>query len=149
LWKGNEYFKKKVRSIVTDSKTGLVTLTIAWKDPRIAANWANGLVALTNDYLRKKAIEESERNIAYLNAQANKTDVVAVKQAIYTILQTEINKEMLARGSDEYAFKILDPAVAPEKPSTPTLAFMVVLAVFGSLALSVLIAFIRVAWLKP
>jgi len=149
LWKGNEYFKKKVRNIVTDSKTGLVTLTIAWKDPHVAANWANGLVALTNDYLRKKAIEESERNIAYLNAQANKTDVVAVKQAIYTILQTEINKEMLARGSDEYAFKILDPAVAPEKPSTPTPAFMVVLAVFGSLALSVLIAFIRVAWLKP
>lgn len=149
LWKGNEYFKDKVRSIVTDSKTGLVTLTITWKDPHVAANWANGLVALTNDYLRKKAIEESERNIAYLNAQANKTDVVAVKQAIYTILQTEINKEMLARGSDEYAFKILDPAVAPEKPSNPTLAFMVAIAVFGSLALSVLIAFIRIAWLKP
>jgi capsular polysaccharide biosynthesis protein len=147
-WQGNQFFKKRVRSVVTDAKSGLVTMTIAWSDPRIAAKWANDLVAMSNDYVRKKAIDESARNIEYLNSQAAKTDAVAVKQAIYTILQTEINKEMLARGNDEYAFKILDPAVAPERPSTPTVGFFVLVAFVGSLGLSVLIAFLRVAWLK-
>jgi len=148
LWKGNQFFKKKVRTVLTDAKTGLVTMTIAWHDPRIAAKWANDLVAMTNDYLRKKAIDESERNISYLNAQAAKTDVVAVKQAIYTLLQTEINKEMLARGNDEYAFKILDPAVAPERPSTPPAWLLALGALFGSLGLSVMIAFVYVCWIK-
>ena len=148
LWKGNEFFKKNVRTVLTDPKSGLVTMTISWTDAHIAAKWANDLVAMTNDYLRKKAIDESERNIGFLNEQAAKTDVVTVKQAIYAILQSEINKEMLARGNDEYAFKILDPAVAPERPSTPPVPVLMVAALVGSLGLSVLIAFIYVCWIK-
>jgi uncharacterized protein involved in exopolysaccharide biosynthesis len=148
LWKGNEFFKKGVRTVLTDPKSGLVTMTIAWTDPHVAAKWANDLVAITNDYLRKKAIEESERNIGFLNEQAAKTDVVAVKQAIYSILQTELNKEMLARGNDEYAFKILDPSVAPERPSTPGLVLWVLMGLVGSLGFAVFVAFVRVAWLR-
>jgi uncharacterized protein involved in exopolysaccharide biosynthesis len=147
LWKGNEFFKKNVRTILTDPKSGLVTMTISWTDAHIAAKWANDLVAITNDYLRKKAIDESERNIAFLNEQAAKTDIVTVKQAIYSILQSEINKEMLARGNDEYAFKILDPAVAPERPSTPPPPFLMAAALVGSLGLSVMIAFVYVCWI--
>lgn len=148
LWKGNEYFKKKVRTVLTDPKTGIVTLTIAWRDPRVAAKWANDLVAITNQYLRKKAIDESERNIGYLNEQAARSDVVAVKQAIYAILQTEINKEMLARGNEEYAFKILDPARAPERPSTPPTWVLMLGAFVGSLALSALSGFVYVCWIR-
>ena len=77
-----------------------------------------------------------------------KTDVVTVKQAIYSILQSEINKEMLARGNDEYAFKILDPAVAPERPSTPPAWFLMLGGLVGSLGLSVMIAFVYVCWIK-
>jgi len=146
LWKANEYFKKKVRSITSDSKTGIVTLGIAWKDAEVAAKWANELVSITNDYLRRKAIDESQRNIAYLNQQAAKTDVVQAKQAIYAILQTEINREMLARGSDEYAFKILDPARPPERPSSPKPLLWIAIAFFGSLLLALLAAFARVVW---
>jgi uncharacterized protein involved in exopolysaccharide biosynthesis len=148
LWKGNEFFKKNVRIILTDPKTALVTMTIDWTDAHVAAKWANDLVAMTNDFLRKKAIDESERNIGFLNEQAAKTDVVTVKTAIYAILQSEINKEMLARGNDEYAFKILDPAVAPERPSTPPTPILMLGALVGSLGLSVMIAFIYVCWIK-
>jgi uncharacterized protein involved in exopolysaccharide biosynthesis len=146
LWKANQLFKKKIRTVTSESKTGIVTLEIEWKDPAAAAKWANDLVKMTNSYLRAKAIEESERNIAYLNGEAAKTDVVQVKQAIYAILQTEINKQMLARGSDEYALKVLDPAVPPEKPSSMPRSLMVALAFLGSIALCVLVAFFRVAW---
>lgn len=148
LWKGNEFFKKKVRTVLTDPKSGLVTMTISWTDAHVAAKWANDLVAITNDYLRKKAIDESERNIAFLNEQAAKTDIVTVKQAIYSILQNEINKEMLARGNDEYAFKILDPAKAPERPSTPPAPILMLGALVGSLGLSVMIGFVYVCWIK-
>jgi uncharacterized protein involved in exopolysaccharide biosynthesis len=148
LWKGNEFFKKNVRTVLTDPKSGLVTMTIGWTDAHIAAKWANDLVGMANDYLRKKAIDESERNIAFLNEQAAKTDVVTVKQAIYAILQSEINKEMLARGNDEYAFKILDPAVAPERPSTPPAVLLMLGALVGSFGLSVMIAFVYVCWIK-
>jgi uncharacterized protein involved in exopolysaccharide biosynthesis len=135
LWKANQFFKKNVRQVTTDTKTGMVSLVITWTDPKLAAEWANGLVKMTNDYMRQKAIEEAERNIAYLNGEASKTDVVQVKQGIYEILLKEINREMLARGSTEYALKVIDPAVPPEKPSSPLkLIWLVVGGMLGFLA---------------
>ncbi|MFZ1867495.1 MAG: hypothetical protein WAU49_03300 [Steroidobacteraceae bacterium] len=118
LWQANRYFNNGIRTVATDQKTGLVTLTITWKNPQLAATWANGLVEMANDYLREKAITESERNIAYLTDQASKTDQVGVKEVIYSILQTEISKVMLARGNTQYAFTVVDPAFVPERPSS-------------------------------
>jgi uncharacterized protein involved in exopolysaccharide biosynthesis len=105
--------------VTTDAKTGLVTVAIKWKDPHLAAEWAKGIVQLTNNYLRDQAILETERNMAYLNEQSSKTDILGVKQAIYTLLKSEIAKQMLARGNAEFAVKVLDPAFVPEVPSSP------------------------------
>jgi uncharacterized protein involved in exopolysaccharide biosynthesis len=146
LWKANTFFGKNVRTLTIDPKTGLITLTVSWRDPKLAAEWANGLVSVTNDYLRTKAIGESERNITYLNEQAARTDVMPVKQAVYALLQNEINKEMLARGSEEYAFKILDPAIAPEVPSSPRPKLWTFFALVGGLVLSVFAAYVRLMW---
>jgi uncharacterized protein involved in exopolysaccharide biosynthesis len=143
LWKANNLFKKQVRSVTNDAKTGLVTLTIKWRDPQTAAKWANDLVAITNDYLRGKAIEETDRNIAFLNDQALKNNVVEVKQAIYKILESEISKGMVARGSREYAFKILDPAVAPERPTTPDPPIWILGGALGGLFLSSALVLLR------
>jgi uncharacterized protein involved in exopolysaccharide biosynthesis len=136
LWKANQLFKGRIRDISTDPKTGIVTLSITWKDARTAAAWANQLVGMTNAYLRDKAITESERNIAYLNQQAAKMEFVGAKQALYVILENEINKAMLARGSDEYAFKVLDPAFPPERPYSPRPLLWVLIAVAGVVLLS-------------
>jgi uncharacterized protein involved in exopolysaccharide biosynthesis len=118
LWKANRDFKK-IRAIVDDKKTGMVIVTMTWTDPKLAAKWANDLVSITNSYLRDKAIREAERNISYLNEQASKTNVIEVQKSIYSLLESEINKEMLARGREEYALKVVDPAFVPEKPSSP------------------------------
>ena len=118
VWKANRFFKKKIRGI-TEDKTGLLTMRITWGDPKLAAQWANGLVAMTNQYLRDKAIRESDRNIAYLNEQAAKTNVVEVRDAIFTALQSEIKTAMVAQGTDEYALKVVDPAIPPEVPANP------------------------------
>lgn len=147
-WMAAGYFKKKIRKVTTDAKSGLVTLEVKWRDPQQAAQWANGLVQLTNVYLRDKAIAESERNIAYLSGEASKTDVVGVRQAIYAILQTEINKAMIARGSEEYALKVLDPAVVPERPSSPQPMIWIAAGFCGGLLLAVAAALLRAIWIS-
>jgi uncharacterized protein involved in exopolysaccharide biosynthesis len=132
---------------VENNKTGLVSLSIKWKDPGLAAQWTNGLVKMTNDVLREKAISEAERNIAYLNDEVKKTTVVPVQQAVYSLMETEIKKQMLARGSPNYALKVIDPAITPEIRSSPTtllwLAGGFVLGLFGS----VTAAFVHV-WMR-
>jgi len=148
LWEANGYFKRKIRKVTVDNKTGLITLTVTWRNADLAAAWANGLVKMTNDFLRDKAIDRSERSIAYLNEEAAKTTVVEARQAIYEVLESEIDKAMLARGTEEYAFKVLDPAFAPEKPSSLSASTWAILTAVATLLLSFLAVFVRVAWNK-
>jgi uncharacterized protein involved in exopolysaccharide biosynthesis len=146
LWKADVYFRGKVRQVTTDPKSGLVSLGVTWTDPEQAAQWANAMVRMTNDYIRDNAIAETQRNIAYLNDQASKTDQIGVKQAIYSILQEEIKRQMLAKGSNEYALKVIDPAIAPERATSPRPRLWTAAAFLGSLAAAALCALCWLAW---
>lgn len=145
LWDGNLAFRK-IRQVAEDQKTGLVKLTITWTDPKTAARWANDLVKMANDEARARAISEAQRNIAYLDQQAAKTTVSELRQAIYQLLEDEMKQEMLARGNDEYALRVVDPAVPPRKPSTPGLAVWGSAGVAGGLLLSVILTLLKASW---
>jgi len=119
LWKANRFFKGSIRRVTDEAKGGLTTVSITWTDPRLAAKWANDLVKLTNDTLRNKAIQESERHIVYLNEEAAKTNILEVKTAIYKLLESELKNAMVAKGNEEYALKVVDPAFVPERPAYP------------------------------
>ncbi len=82
-WQGNKLFQDKVRSVKLDTRTNLVTITINWRDPALAASWANGLIKAANEHLRAEAIRVSESHIAYLTAEALKAREVEARQAIY------------------------------------------------------------------
>lgn len=142
LWDGELKFRKKVRSVSEDKKTGLVTMTITWRDPELCAAWAKELVARTNSYLRNKAIAQSNKNIAYLNDQLSKTSVVELQKAIYGLVEAEIKKIMVANGSDEYAFRVIDPARVPEERSGPNRAVLIIGGVFGGFLLGSALALI-------
>lgn len=139
------YFKKKVRSLTSDSRTGLVTLKITWTDPQLAAQWANDLVKETNSYLRGVAISEAEHNIAYLREQLAKSNLVAVRETISSVLQNQINNEILARGKDQYALKIIDPAVPSERPEWPLKVPWIATGFFTGLLTSCFLAILRKA----
>ena len=42
-----------MRRVSEDRKTGLVTLSIQWKDSVVAANWANAVVMRLNEAINK------------------------------------------------------------------------------------------------
>lgn len=142
LWEANDYFKH-IRSVSTDTKTGLTTMSITWNDPKVAAAWVNDLIKLTNEYLRAKAVRESEANMAYLNEQILKTDAVAMKQGLYNMLQGELNKAMVAKGPEEFALKTIDPAVAPDKPSSPKPVTWTLFGLFVGLLFSSIFVYYR------
>lgn len=119
LWEGNRYFNKHVRTVFEDPRTGLIRVAITWTNPKLAAQWANGIVATTNSFMRRQAIREADRDIAFLQSEANKASDVQLKAEIYRLMQQEIRDEMVARGERDYALKVIDPAFVPEKPYSP------------------------------
>ena len=51
---------KACLSVDEDKKSGLITLSISWKGPELAAQWANDLVKQLNEQLREQAIADSK-----------------------------------------------------------------------------------------
>lgn len=147
-WQGKELFRKKIRVISKDTKTNLVSVNIRWTDPVIAAKWANDLVRLTNDLMRTKSIAEAERNIAYLQEQVGISNVVELRNAIYSLMETQIKQAMVARGSESFALKVIDAAIPPEKPFTPRPAVWIPGGIIGGAFLGLILAILRESFLS-
>jgi len=145
LWKGDAQFKK-IRSVVQDPKTELVTLNILWRDPVLAAQWANGLITLTNAESREKVLTDSDRHIAYLRDQASKTQLVPVQEALSNLMEGEYRQAMMAGGNQEYALKVIDPALVPETPASIRRIFIVLGGLLGGLFVACLFVFLRSSW---
>jgi uncharacterized protein involved in exopolysaccharide biosynthesis len=143
LWIAVRDFKQQVLTIRKDTRKGVTSVAVVWTDPIIAARWANGLVALTNELIRTRAIDDATRNIAYLNRQLEQTNAVELRQALYDIIKNETKTLMLANGRDDYAFETVDPAVPPEKKVGPHRAIMTLVGLALGAFLGTAIAFIR------
>ena len=118
-WRAVEYFRKNVLTVRDDNRAGTTVVSIDWKDPKVAATWANDFVALANEIVRARALAEANRNIAYLNEQLKHESSLEVQKVMFRLIETETKNSMLASGRTEYAFTVIDAAVTPEIRVSP------------------------------
>lgn len=105
----------KLRRVRPDNKTGLVRLELVWPDVAEAATLANHVVAQLNDVLRERDIAEATRSIELLNAELSRTEIVAVREAIYRLIESNVRRRTLANVRQEYVFRVIDPAVPVDR----------------------------------
>ena len=118
---------KEILSVDEDKKSGLITLSISWKDPEVAAQWANNLVKQLNEQLREKAIADSKKRVGYLEQELAKTTLQDMRAVLYNLLESEKQKAMLANVNEDFALEVIDPAVAPETREKPKRKLIVAL----------------------
>lgn len=138
-----KFFDESIRNVEEDSETGLVALSITWTDPAVAARWANLLVQTLNARMRQRAQVEAQRNVDYLQEQLVGTSLVMLQQSISRLLENELQKLMLARGTEQFSFRIIDRAETPKYRSSPKRTLVVVFATVLGGFLSILIALMR------
>jgi len=143
LWRGYERFDKQVRSVVQDAETGLVTVSIDWTNAQLASDWANALVAEVNADMRNRAIEQSQKNIEFLRGQLKNTNEVELRTAAFGLMEAEMKNAMLSAVRSEFAFEVIDPAIAPEKPSWPNRILLAALGLFAGFATGLVLVFLR------
>lgn len=143
VWHAVEKFRNTAVTIQTDELDGTTTVAVEWKDPAVAAGWANGLVTLANELMRTKALADSKRNIEYLTRQIAATNVVEMQRVMYGLIENETKTQMLANARAEYAFTIVDPAAVPEARVRPKRRLMVATGIAIGLIFGVLFVFAR------
>lgn len=132
-WDAYKAFKGILGSV--DAKdTGLVTISITHFSPVIAQQWAELLVLELNAWMKAKSLDETKRNIGYLELQLGKTNVSDMRSVFFQLIEEQTKNLMLAEVETEFAFKTIDPAVIPEEKSGPKRALICVIAtLFGGI----------------
>ncbi len=121
-----ERFTKECLSVSEDKRTGIVTIAVELQDPQLAADWTNRLADRLNAHLRQQAKIEAEKNLEYLNKQITETRVLEIKESLYGLIENQTKNAMLANAKEDYAFKVIDPAVVPEEKSKPKRSLIVI-----------------------
>jgi len=144
---GYDLFMNEILVAAEDPATNLVILSVEWTDPVQAAEWANKLVGNLNSRLRSKAIESADKTIDFLNQELERTKVVELRQAIFYMMEQQVSSKTTARVQDEFAFKIINPAVAPDldKYVRPERGFIVITGLFLGLFAGLIAAFLAFA----
>jgi uncharacterized protein involved in exopolysaccharide biosynthesis len=140
---GVKYLIDKIRTVRNDKKSGLITLTIEWTDAKTAADWANLFVDRANERIRARALVDAQANVNFLQRELATTSVVTLQQSIGRLLDTELQKVMLARENKEFAFRVIDRAEVPKWRVWPKRAQVVALATLLGGALSIYLVFLR------
>jgi uncharacterized protein involved in exopolysaccharide biosynthesis len=95
-----------------DKSTSLYTVSVTLKDPNLAALICNKIVISLNSKFREQAIERALLKEEYLKEELTKTSLSDMKNVLYTMLQAEKQKAMLANITKNAAFEVIDPAVS-------------------------------------
>lgn len=140
---GIAYFRERILKVTQDQQSDLVTLVVEWKDPVVAADWANDLVGRLNAKLRQQALRETEINMKYLQSELANTSIVTLQQSIGRLLESEFERLMIARGNEQFAFQIVDTAEVPKYPVRPQRALIVAIGTLLGFAIGVFAVLVR------
>lgn len=122
-----DVFSKEILSIEQDKESGLYTLSVKHFSPYVAQQWVNWLIEDINKVMRERTIAETSQNLAYLKIQLKKTPVADMQSTFYKLIEEQTKSLMLAEVQEEFVFKTIDPAVAPELKDGPKRALICLL----------------------
>ncbi|QYX63476.1 LPS O-antigen length regulator [Shewanella putrefaciens] len=133
----------KIFSVNSDKGTGMVTLTVEHVSPSVAKQWVTWLVEDINKVMKERDVAEANRSSEFLNKQIALTNVADIKTILYKLVEEQAKTIMFAEVRDEYVFKTIDPAFAPEEKAKPKRALICVLGTMLGGMLGIMFVLIR------
>jgi len=86
----------------------------------------------------EKAFKEYQKSINFIQEQLNNsTSSASLETVMFNLIEELTKKIMIANVREEYAFKIIDPAVVPEKKYAPSKRNIVIISFIVGLFISV------------
>jgi uncharacterized protein involved in exopolysaccharide biosynthesis len=144
-WKAYDLFTNKILKVSVDKNSGIVTIAIEWQDPVLAAEWVKALIVRVNAFVNDATIREAEQNLKFLDQQAQTTSVIELQKTIFSMMEGEIKRLMVARNSETAPLRVIDPAVVPERRVRPQRALIAIIGVISGGLLGVMIVLTRSA----
>jgi len=139
----HEEFLTRAMAIDDNTSTGLITISIFLPTAHGAEIVANTLIADLNEKLRLDTITQANANLEYLNQRLTTNQVAEIRVAIAQLVQNEMKRILLASGQTTQSFRVLDPAIQPERRYAPRVLLVSAFALLSAAMLSFFVVVIR------
>ncbi|MFB2649020.1 Wzz/FepE/Etk N-terminal domain-containing protein [Shewanella mangrovisoli] len=133
----------KIIAVKKDKESGMVTISIEHSSPTVAQQWVTWLIEDINKVMKDRDVSEAYRSTEFLNKQIALTNVADIKIVLYKLIEEQAKTIMFAEVRDEYVFKTIDPALAPEEKAKPKRALICVLGTMLGGMLGMMIVLVR------
>ena len=147
LWMGLRRFDG-ITKVNFKQKDNTIEIVVGYKDPKIARDLVNYTLAELTDYMSIEAKRVAETNKKYLESQLENTADPFIKTKLYTLIAQQLETAMMAEVKENFAFKVLDAPMIPDKRSKPKRKLMVLIAFVVSLFIGIFAAFLREYMIK-
>ena len=142
LWDGLRALDS-ILNVKVDAKTSMITVSAEFNDPEVAAKIVEYFLAALTDHMSSEAKRVARTNRAYLEEQLNRAAGPVVREKINSMLSQQIETILMAEVKENFAFKVIDRPMAPDRKIKPKRAQMVLLSLFASGFIGIFIAFFR------
>jgi uncharacterized protein involved in exopolysaccharide biosynthesis len=138
-------FQRRLMQVREDPKTGIATVRVEWFDPKVAATWANELVAIADEEQRARVVTDADTSLKELQRQLTEADGVELRTAIARLIEEQLKAKMVAGVRSQFQYQVIDRAVPADRDKRvqPTRTVMVLAGTLAGILLGVLVVLTR------
>ena len=111
-------FKKNLR-ITKKGNSGLIEIKFMSTSPVLSQKIIEQLIILINEVMSSEALNKAATNLDFLNREINKQQNIQTKNAISRLMESQLQKKMIASNKFNYIFEVVNPPMVPEEKSSP------------------------------
>jgi hypothetical protein len=119
-------------------KTGNLTVNFEARNRRDAENVLDYYIHDLRDLLRGREISGAAAAVDSLKEEANSTPDALLRSQLYDLVAKQVQRKKMAQVEADFAFRVIDPPAASDKPYRPRVLVDSMLAAFLSLVVAVL-----------
>ncbi len=138
---------RNITKVNNNIRENAITISIEFYDPEISAKMVNYFLGTLNEHMSNEAKRVAEINKKYFEEELLKTADPLLKQKIYGLIAQQIEKSVIADVKENFAFKVVDPPMVPDKKIRPQRRRMLILsltvAFFVGIFLSLFFEYIK------
>ena len=107
-------------AITYNSQIGLIYLSLEHKSPVFAKEFLDLIIREADSLMREKDLQQSSDALEYLINEISKTSLIDMKSSMNQLIQSQLETQMMAKISTDYALKVIEPPFIPERKFSPS-----------------------------
>ena len=132
-----------ILNIEENNSNSFIKIEIEHISPVYAKELIELIIEEINLMIRGQDMRESSNALKYLENQINQTKVADIRNSINTMIQAQIQTQMLAKIKKDYLLTQIDPPFVAERKSSPTRSVICIVGAILGLVFGILIVLFK------